>query len=146
MFPPDESFPAYARAAAYQPWPSPEKKPSFAATSNNGGDYISHHKSLLRSYAAPWLLAVHDQDAVFYGKTCFELVVEIAEDTHDAEVGEENVCTFGLLTVYCVSSFRRWIYLCVILPGSAKRSSFSPRSTISSFCGWNLLRIGHWIK
>ncbi|KAH9079531.1 hypothetical protein EDB83DRAFT_2343143 [Lactarius deliciosus] len=84
-------LPGVRTSGTHQPWPSPEKKPSFAASSINGGDYRSHHKSLLRSYAAPWLLAVHDQDTVFYGKTCFELVVEIAEDTPGTEVGEEMV-------------------------------------------------------
>ncbi|KAH9001155.1 hypothetical protein EDB92DRAFT_2050849 [Lactarius akahatsu] len=84
-------LPGVRTSGTHQPWPSPEKKPSFAASSINGGDYRSRHKSLLRSYAAPWLLAVHDQDTVFYGKTCFELVVEIAEDTPGTEVGEEMV-------------------------------------------------------
>ncbi|KAH9050659.1 hypothetical protein EDB84DRAFT_1666282 [Lactarius hengduanensis] len=84
-------LPGVRTSGTHQPWPSPEKRPSFAASSTNGGDYRSHHKSLLRSYAAPWLLAVHDQDTVFYGKTCFELVVEIAEDTPGTEVGEEMV-------------------------------------------------------
>jgi len=95
-------LPGVRTSSKHQPWPSPEKKPSFAASSNNGGDYLSHHKSLLRSYAAPWLLAVHDQDAVFYGKTCFELAVEIAEDTPGAEVGEEVVSNLSLLMVYHV--------------------------------------------
>lgn len=90
-------LPGVRTSSIHQPWPSPEKKPSYTAASNNGGDYISHHKSLLRNYAAPWLLAVHDQDAVFYGKTCFELVVEIAEDTED---GEEMVSNLSLLSVY----------------------------------------------
>ncbi|KAH9180668.1 hypothetical protein EDB89DRAFT_1920409 [Lactarius sanguifluus] len=84
-------LPGVRTSGTHQPWPSPEKRPSFAASSINGGDYRSHHKSLLRSHATPWLLAVHDQDTVFYGKTCFELVVEIAEDTPGTEVGEEMV-------------------------------------------------------
>jgi hypothetical protein len=98
----ERELPGVRTSNVHQPWPSPERKPSFSATSNNGGDYIGHHKSLLRSYAAPWLLAVHDQDAAFYGKTCFDLVVEIAEDTHGAEVGEEMVGDLGLLTVHRV--------------------------------------------
>ncbi|KAI9446343.1 hypothetical protein H4582DRAFT_1905062 [Lactarius indigo] len=89
--PSGRELPGVRTSGSHQPWPSPEKKPSFATSSNNGGDYRSHHKSLLRSYAAPWLLAVHDLDTVFYGKTCFDLVVEIAEDTPGAEVGEEMV-------------------------------------------------------
>ena len=100
--PSERELPGVRTNSIHQPWPSPEKKPSYAAASNNGGDYISQHKSLLRSYAAPWLLAVHDQDAVFYGKTCFELVVEIAEDAHGAEDGEEMVSNISLLTVYRV--------------------------------------------
>ena len=88
-------LPGVRASGAHQPWPSPERKPSFAA-SNNGGDYLSHRKSLLRTYAAPWLLAVHDQDVAFYGKTCFELVVEIAEDTPGAEVSEEMVSSLSL--------------------------------------------------
>ena len=95
-------LPGVRTSRTHQPWPSPERKPSFAATTNNGGDYLSHHKSLLKSYAAPWLLAVHDQDAVFYGKTCFELVVEIAEDTLTAEVGEEMVSNLSLLAAHRV--------------------------------------------
>lgn len=84
-------LPGVRTSSAHHPWPKTEKKLTFAASSNNGGDYLSHHKSLLRSYAAPWLLAVHDQDVVFYGKTCFDLIVEIVEDTPGAEAGEGMV-------------------------------------------------------
>ena len=94
-------LPGVRASSTHQPWPIPEKKPTFSS-SNNGGDYLSHHKSLLRSYASPWLLAVHDQDAVFYGKTCFELVVEIAEDTPGAEVGEDMASSLSLSIVYHV--------------------------------------------
>lgn len=71
-----------------QPWPNSAKKPLFAGSSKNGGDYVAHRRSLLRSYAAAWLLALHDLDAVFYGRTCFELVLEIAGETPEADPGE----------------------------------------------------------
>jgi hypothetical protein len=71
-----------------QPWPNPTKKPSFASSSNNGGDYVAHRRSLLRNYAAAWLLALHDQDVGFYGKTCFELVLEITGEPSAANAGE----------------------------------------------------------
>ncbi len=90
-------LPGVRANTTHQPWPSPEKK---IATLNYGGDFLSHHKFLLRAYATPWLLAVHDQDAAFYGKTCFELVVEIAEDTPSAEVGEGPASSVSISTVY----------------------------------------------
>jgi len=71
-----------------QPWPNPTNKPPFASSSNNRGDYVAHRRSLLRSYAAAWLLALHDQDTGFYGKTCFELVLEIAGELPEAKAGE----------------------------------------------------------
>ena len=71
-----------------QPWPNPTKKPPFASSSNNGGDYVGHRRSLLRNYAAAWLMALHDQDAEFFGKTCFELVLEIAGEPPEAKAGD----------------------------------------------------------
>ena len=71
-----------------QPWPNPTKKPPFASSSNNGGDYVAQRRSLLRNYAAPWLLALHDQNVGFYGKTCFEMVLEIAGELSEANAGE----------------------------------------------------------
>ncbi|KAI0306458.1 hypothetical protein B0F90DRAFT_1808156 [Multifurca ochricompacta] len=66
-------LPGVRKGNMRQPWPSFGKKPPLAASSNNGGDYLAHRRSLLRIYAVAWLLALHDQDPVFYGKTCFEL-------------------------------------------------------------------------
>lgn len=71
-----------------QSWPNSAKKPPYVASSNNGGDYVACRRSLLRSYATAWLLALHDLDPVFYGKTCFELVLEIAGETPEAEADE----------------------------------------------------------
>ena len=71
-----------------QPWPNPTKKPPFASSSNNGGDYVAQRRSLLRNYAAAWLLALHDQNVGFYGKTCFEMVLEIAGELSEANAGE----------------------------------------------------------
>jgi hypothetical protein len=71
-----------------QPWPNPTKKPAFASSSNNGGDYVAYRRSLLRNYAAAWLLALHDQDVGFYGKMGFELVLEIAGEPSEANTGE----------------------------------------------------------
>jgi hypothetical protein len=71
-----------------QPWPNSTKKQPFSSSSNNGGDYVAHRRSLLRSYAAAWLLALHDLDAGFYGMTCFELVLEIAGEPPEAEASE----------------------------------------------------------
>lgn len=73
------------RSSTHQSWPNSAKKPPYAASSNNGGDYVACRRSLLRSYATAWLLALHDLDVVFYGKTCFELVLEIAGETPGAE-------------------------------------------------------------
>jgi hypothetical protein len=107
-----------------QSWPNPER---FAASSKNGGDYLTQRRSLLRIYAAAWLLALHDLDAVFYGKTCFELVLEIAAERLEAEANEEMASNVRPLTVYLtealegglivathhqtLSSFRRLHYI-----------------------------------
>jgi hypothetical protein len=80
----------------HQSWPIPER---LAASSKNGGDYLAQRRSLLRTYAAAWLLALHDLDAVFYGKTCFELVLEIAAGRLDAEANEEMASNVRPLTI-----------------------------------------------
>ena len=72
----------------HQSWPNSVKKLPYAASSNNGGDYVACRRFLLGSYAAAWLLALHDLDAMFYGKTCFELVLEVAGETPEAEAGD----------------------------------------------------------
>ncbi|KAF8478567.1 hypothetical protein DFH94DRAFT_633058 [Russula ochroleuca] len=84
----ERSLPGVRTSSMRQPWPSSTKKPPFASSSNNGGDYVAHRRSLLRSYAAAWLLALHDLDARFYGETCFELVLEIAGEPPAAEASE----------------------------------------------------------
>ena len=71
-----------------QPWPNSTKKPSFASSSNNGGDYVAHRRSLLRNYATAWLLALHDQDIGFYGKSCFDLVLEMAGEPSEVNTGD----------------------------------------------------------
>ena len=84
----ERELPGVRTSNMCQPWPNSTKKPSFASSSNNGGDYVTHRRSLLRSYATAWLLALHDLDAGFYGETCFELVLEIAEEPPEADPSE----------------------------------------------------------
>lgn len=86
--PQERELPGVRTSSMRQPWPSSTKKPSFSSSSNNGGDYVTHRRSLLRSYAAAWLLALHDLDAEFYGETCFELVLEIAGEPPEADANE----------------------------------------------------------
>lgn len=83
-------LPGVRTSSMRQPWPNSGK---FTVSSKNGGDYLSHRRSLLRSYAAAWLLALHDLDAVFYGKTCFELVLEIAGERLEAEANKDMAST-----------------------------------------------------
>lgn len=84
----ERELPGVHTSGMRQSWPNSAKKPPYAASSNNGGDYVACRRSLLRSYAAAWLLALHDLDPVFYGKTCFELVLEIAGETPVAEAND----------------------------------------------------------
>jgi hypothetical protein len=84
----ERELPGVRTSNMRQPWPNSTKKPPFASSSNNGGDYVAHRRSLLRSYAAAWLLALHDLDTGFYGKTCFELVLEIAGEPPEAGASE----------------------------------------------------------
>ena len=84
----ERELPGVHTSGMRQSWPNPAKKPQYVASSNNGGDYVACRRSLLRSYLAAWLLALHDIDPVFYGKTCFELVLEIAGETPEAEADE----------------------------------------------------------
>jgi hypothetical protein len=79
-------LPGVRTSSMRQPWPSSER---FATSSKNGGDYLTQRRSLLRSYATAWLLALHDLDPMFYGKTCFELVFEIAGERLEAEASED---------------------------------------------------------
>ncbi|KAH9966782.1 hypothetical protein BC827DRAFT_1153126 [Russula dissimulans] len=87
------------------PWPYITKKLPFTASSNNGGDYVAHRRSLLKSYATTWLLALHDQDTVFYGKTCFDLVLEIAGETPEAET-TEMASDYSPLIVLRIKAFK----------------------------------------
>ncbi|KAI0302159.1 hypothetical protein BC826DRAFT_987563 [Russula brevipes] len=80
-------LPGVRTSSMPQPWPNSTKLPS-AASSSNGGDYVTQRRSLLRSYATAWLFALHDLDVASYGQMCFELVLEIAGETPGAEASE----------------------------------------------------------
>ena len=105
----ERELPGVRTSSMRQPWPNSTKKPSFASSkassSNNGGDYVTHRRSLLRSYAAAWLLALHDLDAGFYGETCFELVHEIAEEPLEADPSE-MASDLNLFVVLLIESFQ----------------------------------------
>jgi hypothetical protein len=66
---------------------------------------VAHRRSLLKSYATTWLLALHDQDTVFYGKTCFDLVLEIAGETPEAET-TEMASDYSPLIVLRIKAFK----------------------------------------
>jgi hypothetical protein len=83
-----------------QSWPNSAKKLPYTTSSNNGGDYVACRRFLLGSYATAWLLALHDLDAVFYGKTCFELVLEIAGETPEAKAGEVASILYPFFVLY----------------------------------------------
>ena len=51
------------------------------------------------------MLALHDQDTVFYGKTCFDLVLEIAGEIPEAETGE-MASDYSPLIVLHINAFK----------------------------------------
>jgi hypothetical protein len=55
---------------------------------------VASRRALLNTYAAPWLLALHDQDPAIYAKLLFDLSAEIAEDAVITDIlflGEQSV-------------------------------------------------------
>ncbi|TDL27495.1 hypothetical protein BD410DRAFT_782583 [Rickenella mellea] len=67
-------------------WPSGASSRSAPTSSvNNGGDHVARRKSLLTRYAAPWLLALHNRDRVFYSHLLFNLCTELATESDDPE-------------------------------------------------------------
>ncbi|KAI9509630.1 hypothetical protein F5148DRAFT_1367050 [Russula earlei] len=97
----EREIPGVRMGSMHESWPYSAKKPQSTASSTNGGDYIAHRRSLLKNYAAAWLLAFHDQDPVFYGKTCFDLVLEIAGESPVAEIGEVVDLSLRHITRLC---------------------------------------------
>ncbi|TFY77906.1 hypothetical protein EWM64_g6106 [Hericium alpestre] len=63
-----------------QPWPSSGSRLAQTRAGNNGGDYVAYRRNLSSKYAAKWMLALHDQDPVFYSAILYELVAEITDD------------------------------------------------------------------
>ena len=90
-------LPGVRTSSMGQPWPDSDRS---ATSSANGGDYLTQRRSLLRIYATAWLLALHDLDAVLYGKMCFELVLEIAGERVEGESNEEMASDVYLLMVF----------------------------------------------
>ncbi|KAI0054105.1 hypothetical protein FA95DRAFT_1480391 [Auriscalpium vulgare] len=78
-------LPGVRMASDPHPWPSSNSRAVNAAASNNGGDYVAHRRTLLKQYAAAWMLALHDQDMAFYAQTLYHLVAEIEEDSDAVE-------------------------------------------------------------
>ncbi|KAI6022693.1 hypothetical protein EDC04DRAFT_3067434 [Pisolithus marmoratus] len=63
------------------PWPYMQDFRRIPTSSvNNGGDYIASRRNLLHTYAAKWLLALHNQDMSTYPATVFDATHEIASD------------------------------------------------------------------
>jgi hypothetical protein len=92
-------LPGVRMSSMGQPWPDSDRS---AASSANGGDYLTQRRSLLRIYATAWLLALHDLDVVLYGKMCFELVLEIAGERVEGESNEEMASdAYPLMVFIC---------------------------------------------
>ena len=69
------------RSGDHHPWPaSTQTRPTASTVPGNGGDYVATRRALHSRYAAPWLLALHDQDIAVYATTLFDLQVEYAEE------------------------------------------------------------------
>ncbi|KAI6109011.1 hypothetical protein EV401DRAFT_1870641 [Pisolithus croceorrhizus] len=69
------------------PWPYTQNSRRIPTSSvNNGGDYIASRRSLLHTYTAKWLLALHNQDISVYPAIVFDATHEIASDcTYNAD-------------------------------------------------------------
>ena len=69
------------RSGELQPWPTQTQiRPAAAGAPSNGGDYVATRRALLTGYAAPWMLALHDQDITSYATTVYDLLAEHAEE------------------------------------------------------------------
>ncbi|KAI0273752.1 hypothetical protein BC834DRAFT_227074 [Gloeopeniophorella convolvens] len=84
-------LPGVRPGSVHHHWPDPGKTPTSNSSANNGGDYLAQRRALLKNYVYPWLLALHDQDITFYGQTCFDITVEIAEEMTGVEMPEEMI-------------------------------------------------------
>ncbi|KAL1742923.1 hypothetical protein HDZ31DRAFT_83801 [Schizophyllum fasciatum] len=63
------------------PWPgSRDVRPYQNSSGNSAGDYVACRTSLLRQYAKPWLLALHDQDPALYCAYVYDICVDSAQE------------------------------------------------------------------
>lgn len=75
------SLPGVRAGVEAQSWPAIANNRPVANTANNGGDYVASRRLLLTRYAAPWMLAFHDQDIAVYANLLYDLLAERAESS-----------------------------------------------------------------
>lgn len=76
-----QSLPGVRSGSDLQLWP-PQilARSALASVANNGGDYIATRRTLLKRYAARWLLAFHDSDPYQYAAVLFTTLLALAEE------------------------------------------------------------------